>query len=301
MSLMYIVLVVLVTIHCNAEEPKIYKEKDTSSIPPMNCDYPKWPSPATFHGHFIMSDGNGTLKFCYDGENNRFAKHFYFSNGKKQISLIYDGYDYHWMCPGDEDCAPPYPAGSCTYFYMPRIPFPSNQFQNYTYIGREKVYQRLTNGKTKIVDSHHWVGTCIGYNGINQWATDQYFDVKFPSCDIPTMNTYIDPFDEIGSAEIRYFTEIDLSGYDENCFELLDVCDDKDQKYDFVKSIGVVGSSIDEVKNGNMRSIHMSDVILIGSFFIVSALFLGIGVFIGSKGGNNVMQMHKSEIYGDDM
>lgn len=132
------------------------ESSSSSSIPEINCDYPQWLTPSTFYGDFIFGSGSGKLKFCFDGDNDRFAKHFMFEGGMRNISLIYNGHDYYWMCPGEEDCATPYPAGSCTYSYMPRIPFPSNQFENYSYIGREILYQRLISGEIIQVDSHHW-------------------------------------------------------------------------------------------------------------------------------------------------
>jgi len=185
-------------------------EATDEDIPSIDCDYPQWLTPSTFYGDFIFGSASGKLKFCFDGDNNRFAKHFMFEDGRKNISLIYDSHDYYWMS-----------AGSCTYSYMPRIPFPSNQFENYSYIGREIIYQRLINGDILKSDSHHWIGTCVGYDGDKTWTTNQYFDVSNP-CSIPTMNTYID-FHGLGTNEIRYFTKV-IPGFDQDCFDIMEVC-----------------------------------------------------------------------------
>ena len=62
--------------------------------------YPVWTSPGSWNGtyNFPAVNASGTLLFCYDGENLKFAKHF--SQPNSTFGLIFYNNTQYDICYG---------------------------------------------------------------------------------------------------------------------------------------------------------------------------------------------------------
>ena len=203
------------------------QNKNKDVVTSMSKDYPSWPNPGKWNGTFSFPDKNlsGNLTFCYDGDKLKFAKYFSFGSDNSLLGLIFDDKIEYSICFGPSDCATGASAKTCTKSNLPQFPFPSNQFENYTYISQFTRVDNNNNGNIYNKNSSDnkmdlWVGNNIGY-GEGYFGTNEYFDSSTGNI---IGNVLIQEPGWV--TEIRWFDTV-WNGYDSSCFQIPDYCNEQ--------------------------------------------------------------------------
>ena len=164
--------------------------------------YPEWPSPSYWNGSYVFYNKNntGTFTMCYDAGNNLFAKHYAQTGTPNVISLVFlDTKFYKYFVP----------QNTCTLTQLSAFPFPINQFENYSMVGKEIVNQKSV---------EHYTGTFEGV-GEGPYSTDQYFSIQ---TGLPTGNIMIN--EPNWTTERRFFDYFWLNQTMNGCFNIINAC-----------------------------------------------------------------------------
>lgn len=155
------------------------------------------------------------MEICYDVEKESYSKSFTSTTNSSDIftfKMVFIGQKQWNMCLGPNPCWGQNPVNYCLKLQHESFPYGTNQFENYTNVGREVI---LNNRNV-----YHYVGHMNEFN----YSTDQYFytnDTKNMYPGFPAGNVMIS---EPGwCTEIRWFDTF-VSGVNDDCFTLINSC-----------------------------------------------------------------------------